>query len=266
MIRRRIFIIIACVLYGAIFQPAGIHAQTAAAETTLQSLRRDMDELIRGQIQLQQQMQELKTMLQPAQPRPQNPFPTNFIFNLDGLAFQGDTNAVITMIEFSDIECPYCAAYLTETFPWIEHDYIKTAKVRYGLLNFPLEMHPQARGAAAAVNCAGQQGRFWEMRARLIASQNNLTPETFLKTAARLGLQTNTFNECLTSAATTNGISQKMAEATRAGVTGTPTFFIGLTEPGSRQFKVQVVIVGQRPYDVFKAALDGLLNKGKPPS
>ncbi len=104
------------------------------------------------------------------------------------------------------------------------------------------------------------------MHTLLFASQNNLTAETFLNTAARLGLQTNSFNQCLTSAAITNGISQKTTQASRASVTGTPTFFIGVTEPGGQRMKVQVVIVGQRPFDVFKAALDGMLSTNKPSS
>ncbi len=228
-------------------------------------MRRDMDELIRGQIELQQQVRELKAMLQTAPPRPQNTF-TNFLFDLDGVTFQGSAKATVAMIEFSDSECPFCAAYTTETFPWIEHDYINTAKLRYGLVNFPLAMHPHAAAAAAAVDCAGLQNRFWEMHTLLFASQNNLTAETFLNTAARLGLQTNSFNQCLTSAAITNGISQKTTQASRASVTGTPTFFIGVTEPGGQRMKVQVVIVGQRPFDVFKAALDGMLSTNKPSS
>ncbi len=117
-------------------------------------MRRDMDELIRGQIELQQQVRELKAMLQTAPPRPQNTF-TNFLFDLDGVTFQGSAKATVAMIEFSDSECPFCAAYTTETFPWIEHDYINTAKLRYGLVNFPLAMHPHAAAAAAAVDCAG---------------------------------------------------------------------------------------------------------------
>ena len=170
------------------------------------------------------------------------------------------------MIEFSDNECPFCATYLAETFPWIENDYIKTGKVRYGLVNFPLAMHSHARAAAAAVECAGQQGRAWEMRANLITSQSHLTTDTFVETAGRLGLQTNTFNECLINAETTNSVSRKIAAGEQAGVTGTPTFFIGLTQPGGHQFKVQLVIVGQRPYEIFQAALEGLLTTNRPAS
>src|SRR5690242_1023163 len=108
---------------------------------TLQSVRHDMDELIKGQIELQKQMEELKSMMQAIQARPTappapapptaHPPPTNVLIDVAGAAQTGNPDAPIVLIEFSDFQCPFCAKYEKETFAKIDQEFIKTGKISY---------------------------------------------------------------------------------------------------------------------------------------
>ena len=94
------------------------------------------------------------------------------IITVDDALFKGEKNAKVTLIEFADYQCPFCARFYRETFPQIQENYIFTGKVKFFFLNFPLERsHPQAFKAAVAANCAGEQGKFWAMHDRLFTHQ-----------------------------------------------------------------------------------------------
>ena len=86
----------------------------------------------------------------------------------------GHPDAPVTIIEFTDLQCPYCARFATQTFPQIRRNYIDTGKVRYTSRDLPLPMHEFAVSAAVAARCAGEQGRFWEYLAALFAMQDRL--------------------------------------------------------------------------------------------
>jgi protein-disulfide isomerase len=245
---------------GAI--PAAM-AQQQTTEQEIHSMRHDMDELIKGQIELKKQVQELKTLLQASQTRPQTP-PPKITFNLDGAPITGDKKARVIMIEFSDYQCSFCGRYATETYPRIEHEYINSGKIRYALRDFPLSsIHPLARQAAEAAECAGAQGALWTMRAELFANQGRLTTNSFTELAQQAGLDVDAFRRCLSTGQSSNTVTQAMTEGSRDGVTGTPTFFIGLVGTNSASVNVVKVIVGNKPYDAFKTALDSLLVAGK---
>jgi protein-disulfide isomerase len=85
---------------------------------------------------------------------------------------QGASSAPVTIVEYSDFQCPYCARYSTETYPEIKAQYIDTGKVRYMFRHFPLSFHSEAELAAQAAECAGEQGKFWEMHDTLFANQS----------------------------------------------------------------------------------------------
>ena len=114
--------------------------------------------------------------------------------------------------------------------PQIEKDYIDTGKIKYTFMDFPLPMHGQAMKASEAALCAGDQGKFWEMRDRLFANQNALAPEALLKHAEALGLDAAQFKECLDSGKQAAQIKATMAEGQKAGITGTPGFLLGFVE------------------------------------
>jgi protein-disulfide isomerase len=179
----------------------------------------------------------------------------------DSANFKGNKTARITLIEFADYQCAFCARFSRETFPQIERDYIATGKVKFVFADFPLERsHPQAFKAAAAAQCAAEQGKFWEMHQRLFDLQETRYFNDWPHHAEMLALDSTKFKQCLDSPATASKIRNELANGKNAGVEGTPTFFIGFTDSNISQIKALRQIAGAKPYATFKEAFDGLLS------
>ena len=171
------------------------------------------------------------------------------------LPILGKNNAKVTMIEFSDFECPFCKGYFDETLPQIIKDYVDTGKVKLNYRHFPLDFHPAAMPAALASECANEQDKFWEYHDKIFTEQDKIAGKTAdvittqLKTwAQELGLNTAQFNTCLDTSKYQANVDADLNDGRAAGVSGTPTFFIN----GKR-------IVGAQPYDSFKALIDSEL-------
>ena len=169
-----------------------------------------------------------------------------------GLPVFGQQNAKVTMVEFSDFECPFCKSYFDQTLSQIKKDYIDTGKVKMYYRHFPLDFHPAATPSALASECANEQGKFWEYHDIVFAEQDKISGKTAdtittqLKLFAQeLGLNTSQFDNCLDNAKFQANVDADLNDGRTAGVSGTPTFFIN----GTR-------IVGAQPYAAFKALID----------
>ena len=139
---------------------------------------------------------------------------------------------------------------------------MKTGKLRYVVRDFPLEaIHPQAFKAAEAARCAGDQGKYWEMHVLLFANQRALGAADLPKHAATLGLDGAKFQTCLEKGTHADAVRRDLAEGNKAGVRGTPTFFLGVIDNG--RVRVTRVIRGAQPADAFKAAIDAALGQAK---
>jgi protein-disulfide isomerase len=125
-------------------------------------------------------------------------------------------------------------------------------------MDLPLEsIHKFAFKAAEAANCAGEQGKYWEMHDRLFANQKTLEP--WKPHAEAIGLDVPKFEACLTAGKQADEIRKDMAEAQKAGVHGTPGFFLAYTEPDSTKVKTVARLGGAQPFSAFKAQIDKLL-------
>jgi protein-disulfide isomerase len=125
-------------------------------------------------------------------------------------------------------------------------------------MDFPLEsIHKFAFKAAEAARCAGEQGKFWEMHDRLFANQTSLEPAK--AHAEAIGLDVPKFEGCLSSGKYADAIRKDLAEGAKAGVTGTPLFFLAYTDPASSKVKTVARLSGAQPYAAFKAQIDKLL-------
>jgi len=125
-------------------------------------------------------------------------------------------------------------------------------------VDLPLEsIHKLAFKAAEAANCAGEQGKFWEMHDRLFANQKTLEP--WKAHAEAVGLDVSKFEGCLNAGKQAEEIRKDMAEAQKAGVTGTPLFFLAYTDPSSSKVKTVARLSGAQPFSAFKAQIDKLL-------
>jgi protein-disulfide isomerase len=136
---------------------------------------------------------------------------------------KGPQSAPVTIVEFSDFQCPYCRQ-LVPTLDQVHQKY--GDKVRIVFRQFPLPDHPAARKAAEAALCANEQGKFWELHDQMFNNQQALAPEQLKSAAATLGLNAATFNQCLDSGKTGKEIEADVKAGVAAGVQGTPTFFV----------------------------------------
>jgi protein-disulfide isomerase len=160
------------------------------------------------------------------------------------------------------MQCPFCSRYDQTTLSQIDDEYIKSGKVRYVVKDYPLEsLHANAFRAAHANHCAAEQGRAWDMYERQMANQQKLTAEDIIGYADAMGLDTRKFKDCLGSGKYVAEVRKQVAEGQSLGVKGTPTFFLGVSEPDSSQMKPQKMLTGAVAYSVFKTAIDESLAK-----
>jgi protein-disulfide isomerase len=169
----------------------------------------------------------------------------------------GREDAPVSIVEFTDLQCPYCARHARQTFPRLRSDYIETGKVRYASRDLPLDIHPYAVAAAVASRCAGEQGRFWEYREALFAAQRTLSSEPYARIAGELGLDVGRLEACLRDGRQQDNVRADVAIAHASGIRSTPGFVIGRVVDG--QFQGEV-LTGAQPYDVFAAKIEALLD------
>jgi len=177
---------------------------------------------------------------------------------LKGAYILGRLDAPVTMVEFSDYECPFCRQFHTASFEDLKKKYIDTGQVRYVSRDFPLEFHPNAKAAAKAARCAGEQGRFWEMRKGLIVNGNALGPDTAASVGRDLKLDESALRACIASDRFDKVIQAEMDEAKSLGVSGTPTFVLGRSSGDSVE---GVRIVGAQPFATFELRIRSLLTQ-----
>lgn len=163
---------------------------------------------------------------------------------------KGKETAKVTMVEFSDFQCPYCGRYSSETFPKIDKEYIQTGKVRYVFHHYPLPFHQNAQKAAEATECAADQGKFWEMHDRLFVDQEKLAVADLKQYATTLNLRTSDFNACLDSGKYQNKVQDDLKLGQSVGVNGTPAFFINGR-----------LVSGAQPFESFKQIIEEELGK-----
>ena len=137
--------------------------------------------------------------------------------------------------------------------------------MKYYFFDLPLEsIHKRAFRAAEAAACAGTQGKFWEMHDQLFANQKALEDENLQSYAEAVGLDMVQFNACLESGKQGDSVRKDMAQAAKAGVRGTPNFWIGVADPqNSDKVKVTVNLRGAKGFNDFKAVFDDLSNQKK---
>jgi protein-disulfide isomerase len=224
----------------------------------------EMKAIVEQQKQILSTLNDIKQLLAAnggARRAPQPPAPPSML-GTQGESFRGDTSATVAIVEYADFECPYCGQYEHDIYPHIAKDYVETGKVKYFYRDLPLPMHPHAMIAARAARCAGEQGKYWEMHDSLFAKQNTIREADMPGRAQELGLDTQKFSECLSSDRYTDQIKQSAMEAQKMGIGGTPTFFIGKIGSNGEVTDLKTII-GTRPYDAFKSAIEDTLDATK---
>lgn len=174
--------------------------------------------------------------------------------NVDDDPVLGDPNAKITIIEFSDFQCPFCKRFYDEALPQLQEKYIKTGIARLVYRDFPLlSIHPQALPAAIAAECADDQGKFYAMHDEIFTNQaGGLAKEQLLSFAQKIGLKMSDFTTCLENEKYKDEVLKDLDDGTAAGVEGTPAFFIN-----------GVPLSGAQPFSAFEPIIEKELKAAK---
>ena len=164
----------------------------------------------------------------------------------------GRDDAPLTMVEFADYQCPFCKRFHTDTFAELKKNYIDTGKVRFISRDLPLSFHPNALNAAQAAHCAGEQGKFWEMRDALISHAEELAHDSIVKYASGISLNMAAFSSCLDGEKYKALLQKEIADAGSLSISGTPTFVLGRV---SGDKLIGQRIVGAMSYSAFEGEI-----------
>lgn len=191
------------------------------------------------------QLLEKQVAANPAAPKG----PQRASLDLTGYQMLGDKNAPVTMVEFTDYQCPFCQRFHALVFDSIKKNYIDTGKVRFYSKDLPLDaLHPNAFRAAEAGRCAADQGQFWKMRDLMSSDPSKLDVENLVKDAEGLKMDPKTFRTCLESDRYRAAIEADVVQAGQIGADGTPAFVVGKSTPNGVDGEV---LVGAMPYAAF---------------
>lgn len=174
---------------------------------------------------------------------------------------KGQADATVTLVEYSDYQCPFCARNYRSVMPTLQKEYIDSGKLKFVMREYPLpQLHKNASNASQAAVCAGRQDKYWEMHNLLFDNQKELGVDNVKAYAESLGLDTAKFNTCLDSKESVAKVREDMASGAKLGMGGTPGFFLGLTDPGDPdKVELSVQIEGAQSIEKFKASIDALL-------
>jgi len=213
--------------------------------------RQQADEILNELRQIRQLLE--KQAKAPGQPQGEQI--TRAKVNLDGFAMLGSKDAPITMVEFTDYQCPFCQRFHLSTFGELKKNYIDTGKVRFYSRDMPLDFHPNALRAAQAARCGGEQGQFWSLRSVMGANPDKLDMDHILGFAADLKMDGTKLRTCVESEKYKDSVQTDVMEAMKLGATGTPTFVIGKSTPEGVDGEL---MIGALPYPMFDAKLKEL--------
>lgn len=230
--------------------PEELEAEVAELKDEVAKLRKELDEVL-ALAPIQQLIMENR--------------PLDISMSVDHSPTLGENDAKLTLIEFSDFQCPYCGRHATNTFPSLMDQYVETGKVKYVFFDFPLGNHKLAPKASEAAHCAGEQGKFWEMHDELFANQRALQPEQLPVYAQQIGVSDmESFQECLDADKYASHIEARMRDGAKLRVSGTPSFGLGYTEDDGKSVRVVKLIRGAQPLPQFQAQIDELLETDPP--
>ncbi len=261
----RIVVLLSIVAAVASFWPLALPVAAQSASETggvdAATLKSDLDKLRQEVEDLRGEVRVIREFLRQrlAQPQPNRPPQrVEATASIGAGPALGSSDAPLTLIEFSDYQCPFCRKFVDATLPELKKQYVESGKLRIIYRDFPLEqLHPQARTAAVAARCAGEQGKYWPMHDVLFQNQDALMPDRLRGYAERVGADGQAFQTCLESGKYDEAIQKDYADGMAAGVRGTPSFVLGKTRPDGTV--AGLLIVGAHPAQDFRQEIERLL-------
>jgi protein-disulfide isomerase len=232
---------------------------SAQSSQGVESLRKEVEALKASQAEMQKSLDEIREFLKAATGgRFGRPSLVDSSFDIAGAPANGSANAPVTIVEISDYHCPFCRRHVQQTQPQLYSEYVQTGKARHVFLHYPIEqLHPDAYKSHEAASCAADQGKFWELHAKLFETSAK-TNDQLAAMAQSAGLDTAAFRACLDSGKHADEVRKSVARIQQLGVSGTPMFLIG-TSSGTSAVKIRKTVEGAQPFGAFKTAIDAVL-------
>jgi protein-disulfide isomerase len=191
-----------------------------------------------------------KTIAAPTQPSAPPTQAAGGEVTLDDAFSIGSDDAPVTMVEFTDYQCPFCGRFYSQTLDQIKTEYVDTGKVKLYIKDFPLDsIHPQARPAANAARCAAEQGNFWDFHDKLFDNQGSLSESNYKIWAGEIGVDQAQFDSCLDSKKYDELVTADLNEGTAAGIRGTPGFIVD-----------GQLVSGAQPFAAFQQIIEASLS------
>jgi protein-disulfide isomerase len=229
---------------------------TLAASAYAEPMTKDQGDAILSELRQIKQLLQRPTQQQ-AQQAPQAPPPDEPAkVSVAGLPFLGKADAPLTLVMFTDYQCPFCTRFETQTLPELKKQYIDTGKLRFVVRDLPLPFHPNAPKAAEAVYCGEEQGKYWELREKLVANTDKMDAKLLPDYARQAGLDVDKFSACLESGRYAEKVKASTAVAGSIGISGTPSFVVGRSKGDMAD---GVKLVGAQPFAAFDQKLKELL-------
>jgi protein-disulfide isomerase len=237
-------------------------ASSAQGPKDADSLRKELDALKAQQAEMQASLDEIRDFLRAATGgRFGAPSLVNSSFDLSGAPSNGQSTAPVTIVEISDYHCPFCRRHVQQTQPRLYSEFVEQGKARHVFIHYPIaQLHPDAYRSHEAASCAADQGKFWDLHAKLFEAPAK-TSEELTRLAERAGLDMTTFRACFESGQHAAEIKKSVARIQALNINGTPMFLIGRTPDGTEPMKVARVVEGAQPFEAFKAAIEEVANQ-----
>jgi len=231
----------------------------------IRALKQEVEALQKGQAEMQKGIDDILKTLAPLKQRQEAMEFKPQDMSVADAPYVGKKDAPVTVVEFLDYQCPFCRKYHETVEPQITKDYVSTGKVKYAIRQLPLtSLHPASVECSQSVLCAGDQGKYWEMAGDVIKNPKKVGPADLSGYAKGLGLDTATFDKCLSSGKYKERVEAEGAMGEKLGLSGTPSFVVGLTDSSDpSKLRATDVIRGAQPYSQFKQTIDDLLAKQK---
>lgn len=244
-------------------QARSAEAVTTPPSPSVATLQEQIDDLKRTQVQILEELQALRALLQspPAPTRsevPALPAPPT-VLNVRGEPFKGTPAATLAIVEYSDFDCSHCAEFATKLLPGLDRKYIATGKLKYFFRDLPERGNPDSLLKARLARCAGEQDKFWPMHDYLFAARPAVAGEKWRSEAEAVGLDVTTMAACLTSGRWADAIQRSATGAVRMGFRGTPTFVVGRLDERGEMVHVDRIVLGLDEAASIGGLLDELL-------
>ena len=238
--------------YATLLLVAALPLAAQAASDQGGMTKQQADEMLKELRQIRQLLE--RQQARPAAPQEEQPTRAK-ITDLSGVSMLGSKTAPLTIVEYTDYQCPFCQRFHVTAFSELKKQYIDTGKVRFFSKDMPLDFHPNAMRAAQAARCAAEQKKFWELRDVMGANPDKLDIEHIMNFAADLKMDTAALRACVDSGKYKEPVQRDVLEGMRVGANGTPTFVVGKSVGEGVDGEL---VVGAMPFEMFDAKLKSL--------